>query len=169
MGEVLAEVLDEDGHGAGEYPAIAEPGAGQKQADGGAHEGDDVLLLVRVHAGRDEEPDLVEDERAGDDGADDDRGLDEKVERVGGMRHGHLETDIEQRPLDVFDEADVEDVGDDEADGDPGDGVDEPRAELVRCSMRLMPGSSARSVTALRARSMRSRSAMLRDLAGGDR
>src|ERR1700734_292094 len=35
----------------------------------------------------------------------------------------------------------------------------------VRCSMRLMPGSSARSVTALRALSMESRSATLGGLA----
>src|SRR5271154_701732 len=37
----------------------------------------------------------------------------------------------------------------------------------VRCSIRLMPGSSARSVTALRARSMGSRSATLSGLDRG--
>src|SRR6266851_8978211 len=38
----------------------------------------------------------------------------------------------------------------------------------VRCSIRLMPGSSARSVTALRALSILSRSATLGDLGGCD-
>src|SRR5258705_12820187 len=38
----------------------------------------------------------------------------------------------------------------------------------VRCSIRLMPGSSARSVTALRALSIWSKSSTLRGLAGRD-
>ncbi len=93
--EVFAEVQDEEGHGSGEDPAIAEPCSGQKEADCRGHKGNDVLLFVGVHAGRDEEPDLIEDERAGEDGADDDGGLEIKVERVGGVGHGHLETDVE--------------------------------------------------------------------------
>ena len=62
--------------------------------------------------------------------ADDDRGLDEKVECVCRVGHGHLEADIDQGTLDVLDETHVEDVGDDDADGDPGYGVDESLAEL---------------------------------------
>ena len=78
--EALAEVEDEDLDGAGQDPAVAEPGAGEEEADGGAHEGEDVFLLVGVHAGRDEEPDLVEDEGAGEDGAADEGGLEVEVE-----------------------------------------------------------------------------------------
>ena len=75
----------QDLDGAGQDAVVAEPGAGEEEADGGAHEGADVLLLVGVHAGRDEEPDLVEDEGAGEDGAADERGLEVEVERVGGV------------------------------------------------------------------------------------
>ncbi len=60
--EVCAEAADEDFERAGEDPVVAEPGAGEKEDDGRGHEGDDVALLIGVHAGRDEEPELIEDE-----------------------------------------------------------------------------------------------------------
>jgi len=60
--ESFAEVQDEDFDGAGKNPVVAEPGSSHEESDGRGHEGDDVALLVGVHAGRDEEPELVEDE-----------------------------------------------------------------------------------------------------------
>ncbi len=91
--EVFAEVADEDLEGAGKHPVIAEPGSGEEEADGRGHEREDVALLVGVHAGRDEEPDLVEDEGRGEDGSADERGLEVEVERVGGV--GEVERDVE--------------------------------------------------------------------------
>jgi hypothetical protein len=74
--EAFAEAEDEDLDGIfGQDVVVAEPGAAEEEADGGRHERPDVFLFVLVHAGRDEEPDLVEDEGAGDDGAADERGL----------------------------------------------------------------------------------------------
>ena len=86
---------------------------------------------MRVHAGGDEEPDLIEDEGAGDDGAAEEGGLEIEVEGVGGV--GEVERDVEivERLLDDAVEALVEDVGDGEADEEIDDGVDEALAELV--------------------------------------
>ncbi len=131
VGEIFADVLDEEDHGAGQDPAIAEPGSGEEEADGGAHEGDDVALLVRVHAGGDEEPELVEDEGARKDGAEDEGGFDDQVEGVGGVGHGHLEADVEQRPLDEVEQLVVEPVGDGHAEDEVDRGADEAFAELV--------------------------------------
>ena len=83
--EVLAEVEDEDVERSGQHPAVSEVCAGEEESDGGAHEGDNVTLLVGVHAGRDEEPELIEDEWAGEDGAAVERGLEGEVDGVGGV------------------------------------------------------------------------------------
>ena len=131
VAEVFAEVLDEDDHGTGENPVVSEPGSCEKERDGASHEREDVFLLVGVHAGGDEEPELIEDKWAGDDGAEDEGGLDEEIERIGGMRHGHLEADIDEGLLDVVDESDVEDVGDCESAEEIDNGADDALAELV--------------------------------------
>src|ERR1017187_6004139 len=83
--ELLSEAEDEDLDGAFDDEAVAEPGAAEEESDSSAHERPDVFLFVLVHARRDEEPDLVEDERAGEDSAADERGLEQQVERVGGV------------------------------------------------------------------------------------
>src|SRR6185312_1777098 len=99
--EVPAEVADEDLERAGEYPAVTEPGTGEEEAYGCPHKGEDIALLVGVHAGRDEEPDLVEDEGRGEDGAADQRGLEVEVERVGGVGEVEIDVQIGEGLLDV--------------------------------------------------------------------
>src|SRR5208283_1597731 len=110
VAEVLAEVHDQDADGAGQNIAIAEPRAGQEEADRGAHEWGDVLPLVGIHSRRDKQPDLVEDEGAGQDGAGDGGGLQDQVQRVGGVRHGHAQADVDQRLLDDGDQCVVESI-----------------------------------------------------------
>ena len=83
--EVFTEVEDEDFERAGQDSAIAEPCSYKEEADGRAHEGDDVALLVGVHTRRDEEPDLIEDERRGEDGAAEERDFEIEIEAVGGV------------------------------------------------------------------------------------
>src|ERR1035441_7847894 len=73
--ELLSEAEDEDFDGAFDDVAVAEPCAAEEESARGAHERPDILLFVLVHAGRDEEPDLVKDERAGEEGAANKRGL----------------------------------------------------------------------------------------------
>src|SRR5580698_5795532 len=61
---------------------VAEKSAGKKKSDRGCHEGQDVALFLAVEAGRDEQPNLVKDERRGQDGAPDEADLDKEIERV---------------------------------------------------------------------------------------
>jgi hypothetical protein len=129
--EVFAEVEDEDLHGSGEDPVVAEPRSCEEEDDGGGHEGDDVALLVGVHAGRDEEPELIEDEGAGEDGSEDEGGFEVEVEGVGGVEDAEAaEAERGVGRHDVAVEFDVEGVGDGEADEEITDGVDEALAEL---------------------------------------
>ena len=128
--EASAEVEDENFDGAGKNPVITEPCSREEEADGGGHEGPDVALLVGVHAGRDEEPEPIEDEGAGEDGSADEGGLEIEIKAVGGV--GEVERDVElvERGLDVAVESLVEGVGNDEADEEIDNGVDEALAEL---------------------------------------
>src|ERR1019366_3957062 len=87
---------------------------------------DDVL----VHAGRDEEPDLVEDERAGDDGTADERGFEIEVERVSGMRVVKAKMEVVQRLLDDFVELHAEDPADGEAAAEEHQGAHDALAQL---------------------------------------
>src|SRR6185312_11362602 len=103
--EVLAEVADQDAKGSGKDPVIAEPGAGKEEADGRTHEWEDVALLIGVHAGRDEEPDLVEDEGRGEDGSADQGGLEVEIERIGGVGEVEFDVEIAEGFLDVAVEA----------------------------------------------------------------
>src|SRR5580693_3790756 len=107
--EVLAEVEDEDLDGSREDPAIAEPCAAEKEEYGRSHEGEDVLFLVGIHAGGDEEPDLVQDEGAGEDGAADEGGFDDEVDRIRGMGLRHHEAVVDERLLQEGDELVVKD------------------------------------------------------------
>jgi hypothetical protein len=63
--EAPGEVGDEHPERTWKNPVISEPDAGEKQSDRCRHEGDDVSLLLRVHAGGDEQPELIEDEGRG--------------------------------------------------------------------------------------------------------
>ena len=128
--EVFAEATDQDFECAGKDPVVAEPCAREEEHDGGGHEGDDVALLVGVHAGCDEEPDLIEDEGRGEDDAAVEGGLEVEVEWIGGV--GVVEGDVEvvERLLDDAVEPDVKGVGDAEADEEIDGGVDEALAEL---------------------------------------
>ena len=69
--EAMAKIEDQDLDGARQNPAVAEIRTGEEEADGGRHEGPNVALLMGIHAGRDEEPNLKEDERTGQDSATD--------------------------------------------------------------------------------------------------
>ncbi len=128
--EAFAEVKDEDFESTREDPVISEPGTGQEEADGGSHEREDVASLVGVHARRDEEPKLVEDEGRGEDCSTEKSGLEIEVESVGGM--GEVEGDVEvvEGFLDDVVEPLVEGVGDGEACEEIEDGVDDAFAKL---------------------------------------
>ena len=95
-----------------------------------AMKGQTYFFSLRVHAGRDEEPDLIEDEGRGEDGAADEGGLDVEVEAVGGVGEVELEAEVGDGLLDEVVEALVEEVGDGEADGEVDDGPDEAAAQL---------------------------------------
>ncbi len=129
--ELVAEADDEDFERAGQDEEVAEGRAGEEQADGGGHEGNDEAPLFLVEAGRDEEPDLIEDEGRGEDGSADERDLQVEVQRVHGVGVVELDAELVERGLDEAVEALVEGVGDDEADGEIDGGVDDALAQLL--------------------------------------
>ena len=90
--EFAAEVDDEDFERAGQYVAIAEKSAGEKQTDGRDHERHNESASPLVEAGGDEEPHLVEDEGRSDDRSADQRNLQVQVQRIHGM--GVVELDV---------------------------------------------------------------------------
>jgi hypothetical protein len=92
--------------------------------------GTDIFFLVGIHAGRDEEPDLVEDEGAGEDDAADEGGLEQKVERFGGVLVVEVEVEVGERLLHEAVELVAEDPADDEAAEEIREGVDEALAQL---------------------------------------
>ncbi len=77
---------DEDLDGAGQDVVIAERGSEQEKADGGSHERKNEALFFLIEAGSDEEPDLVENERARKDSAGEQRDIQIQVQRIHGMR-----------------------------------------------------------------------------------
>src|ERR1035441_5508966 len=128
--EAFAKVEDEDLDSVLQDVVVAEPCTAEEEADGGAHKRPDVFLFVLVHAGRDEEPDLVEDERAGDDGAADERGLEVEVERVGGMVEVELEMKVVEGLFDDAVKLDAEDPADHEAAAQEHQGAHDALAQL---------------------------------------
>ena len=128
--ESFAEVQDEDFDGAREHPVIAEPGSCHEKTDGRAHEGKYVALLVGVHAGRDEEPELIKDEGRGEDRAAEQGSLEVEIEAVGGVGEVECDVEIVERLLDEAVEPLVKGVGDGEPDEQIDGGVDEALAKL---------------------------------------
>src|ERR1017187_168075 len=128
--EAFSESEDENANGIFDDVVVAEPCTAEEEADGGAHKRPDILLFVLVHAGRDEEPDLVEDERAGDDGTADERGFEIEVERVSGMRVVKAKMEVVQRLLDDFVELHAEDPADGEAAAQEHQGAHDALAQL---------------------------------------
>ncbi len=132
VAEVLAEVHDQDLDGARQNIAIAEPCAGKEEANRGTHEGNDVLPLVGVHAGRDKEPDLIEDEGAGQDGSGDGGGFKDQVQRVGWVRHGHTQANVDERLLDDGDQTVVEAIRQGKACKEVGESAQNALAQLFQ-------------------------------------
>jgi len=67
------------------------------------------------------------------------------------MRKDQRLADVVERRLNKVDKPVVEGPDGDKTKGQVNGGVNDAFAKLVQCSIRLMPGSSARSLTAARA------------------
>ena len=116
---------------AGEDVVVAEPSSAKEEEDSGAHEGDDVALLVGVHAGRDEEPDLVKDEWTSENGPADKRCLQIKVEAIGRMSEVQRNAKFVERCLNETIQPFMEGIGYYKADEQIDSGVDEAFAQFT--------------------------------------
>ena len=128
--EPVAELEHEDLDRAGQDVVVAEKGSAHEEEDGRKHERPDVLSLILVHAGRDEEPDLVKDERRRQDRSAYEGSFEIEVQAVGGV--GEVEGNIEfiERGLNDSIEALVKVVGNGEADEQETDGPEQAAAKL---------------------------------------
>ena len=69
---------------------VSEEAARHEEAAGQHHKRQDVLFFVAVEAGRDEQPNLPQDKRRGEEDARDDGKLDVEIKRVRGIRINEL-------------------------------------------------------------------------------
>ena len=131
--ELAAKTEDEDAQRAGENEEVTEAGTGEKEADGGGHEGNDEAFLFLIETGGDEQPDLIEDEGRGENGSADEAHLQIQVHRV----HRVEEVQFVDGQVEFFERCGNDSVellaeaeGDEEADGEIDCRVDDALAEL---------------------------------------
>src|SRR6185503_13065344 len=120
----MPELDHKDLDGAGQNVVITEGRAKQEKTDGGGHERNDEALFFLIKAWSDEKPDLIEDERAGDDGACEQRNVEIQIQGIHGMREDEGLADFEQWSLKKMEELDTEDPGNGKSSDEVGSGVD---------------------------------------------
>src|SRR5665213_1067901 len=116
----------------GQQPVIAHKCANQKERHRRQHERPDIFLLVLIHAGRDEEPYLVQNEWRRQDRASEERGLDVEVDRVCGVRVVEALVDIGERLLDDVVQLDMKGPGYGKAPGEEVEAVQDAFAQLFQ-------------------------------------
>ena len=128
--EAVAELEHEHLDRAGQDVVVAEEGSAHEEEDSRKHERPDVLSLVLVHAGRDEEPDLVKNERRRQDRSAYEGCFEIKVQAVGGVCEVEGDIELVERGLNDSVKALVKVVSDGEANEQEADGPEEAAAKL---------------------------------------